>query len=260
MVEYRPFSLMNLKVVNSTNTESIKKMVKISGIHTGRWYKNKIKQNKTVCMMYGIYYKYLSVRGHCLNKKDRPSRYRDFHFKDCDGRETETSRQTLALPMKPQIIGRIRLSVSTTNRTYELSGMTHVTAFRKNGKHSTGPSTYGPWVRTYSEWISRMFVLTVCSYKAQSNEICTYGRVSRGSLPRVRRYDLLYLRTVEYDHSHVWRVSPIHTHMWPKFGHHEVCSCSSICFVRSLVWLALLSITFSLIVHHYSKWPSWKCS
>ena len=77
--------------------------------------------------------------------------------------------------------------------------MIHVTAFRKNGKHSTGPSTYGPWVRTYSKWISLKSVLTVCSYKAQSNEICTYRRVSRGSLPRVRRYDLLYLRTVEYD-------------------------------------------------------------
>ena len=28
-------------------------------------------------------------------------------------------------------IGRIRLSVSTVNRTYELSGITHVTPFRK---------------------------------------------------------------------------------------------------------------------------------
>ena len=31
-------------------------------------------------------------------------------------------------------------------------------------------------------------VLTVCSYRAQSNEICSYGRVSRGSLPWVRRH------------------------------------------------------------------------
>ena len=85
-------------------------------------------------------------------------------------------------------IGRIRLSVSTVNRTYELSGITHVTPFRKYGKHSTGPSTYGPWVRAYSKLFSRKSVLTVCSYRAQSNEICTYGRVSRGSLPRVRRY------------------------------------------------------------------------
>ena len=96
--------------------------------------------------------------------------------------------------------GRIRLSVSTVNRTYELSGITHVTPFRKYGKHSTGPSTYGPWVRTYSKLFSCKPVLTVCSYRAQSNEICTYGRVSRGSLPRVRRYGLLYLRTVENDH------------------------------------------------------------
>ena len=35
-------------------------------------------------------------------------------------------------------------------------------------------------------------VLMVCSYRAQLNEICTYGRVSRGSLLRVRRYGLLY--------------------------------------------------------------------
>ena len=38
------------------------------------------------------------------------------------------------------------------------------------------------------------------SYRAQSNKICTCGRVSRGSLPRVCSYGLLYLRTVEYDH------------------------------------------------------------
>ena len=97
-----------------------------------------------------------------------------------------------------QINGRIRLCVSSANRTYELSGITHVTPFRRYGKHSTGPSTYGPWVRTY-KLFSCKSVLTVCSYRAQSNEIYTYGRVSRGSLPRVRRYGLLYLRTVEYD-------------------------------------------------------------
>ena len=98
--------------------------------------------------------------------------------------------------------GRIRLLVSTVNRTYELSGIIHVTpfpCFRKYGKHSTGPSIYGPWVRTYSKLFSCKSVFTIFSYKAQSNEICTYGRVSRGSLPRVRRYDWLYLWTVEYD-------------------------------------------------------------
>ena len=97
-------------------------------------------------------------------------------------------------------IGRIRLSVSTVNRTYELTGITHVTPFRKYGKHSTGPSTYGAWVRTYSKLFSCKSVLTVCSYRAQANEICTYGRLSRGSLARVRGYGLPYLRTVEYDH------------------------------------------------------------
>ena len=67
------------------------------------------------------------------------------------------------------VIGRIRLSVSTVNRTYELSGITHVTPSRKYGKHSTGPSTYGPWARTYSKLFSCKPVFTVCSYGAQSN-------------------------------------------------------------------------------------------
>ena len=57
--------------------------------------------------------------------------------------------------------GRIRLSVSTVNRTYELSGITHVTLSRKYGKHSTGPSTYGReavptarglWLQNPVEW------------------------------------------------------------------------------------------------------------
>ena len=111
--------------------------------------------------------------------------------------------------LKPENSGRIRLSVSTVNRTYELSGKTHVTPFRKYGKHSTGPSTYGLWARTYSKLFSCKPVLMVCSYGAQSNEICTYGRVSRGTIPRVRRYGLLYLRTVEYDHCHC--------HRWPIY-------------------------------------------
>ena len=45
-------------------------------------------------------------------------------------------------------------AVSTVNRTYELSGITHVTPFCKYGKHSTGTSTYGPWARTYSKLFS----------------------------------------------------------------------------------------------------------
>ena len=71
--------------------------------------------------------------------------------------------------------------------------------FCNYGKYSTGSSTYGPWVRTYSKLFSCKSVLTVCTYRAQSNEICTYGRVSRGSLQRVLSYGLLYLWTVEYD-------------------------------------------------------------
>ena len=41
--------------------------------------------------------------------------------------------------------------------------MTHVTLFRKYGKHSTGPSIYGTWDRAYSKLLSRKFVLPVCS-------------------------------------------------------------------------------------------------
>ena len=94
--------------------------------------------------------------------------------------------------------GRIRLSISKVNRTYELSGITQVTPFSSYEKHSTGPSTYWLWVHTYSKLLSYKSVLTVRSYRSQSNEIYTYRRVSRGSLPRVRWYGLLYLWTVEY--------------------------------------------------------------
>ena len=43
--------------------------------------------------------------------------------------------------------------------------------------------------------------LTVRKYWDQSNVFRTYGRVSRGLFPRVPRYGLLYLGTVEYDQS-----------------------------------------------------------
>ena len=61
-------------------------------------------------------------------------------------------------------------------------------------KKSTDPSSYGPWVRTYSKLFSCKSVLVVCTYRAQGKEIYKYRKVSRGSLPRVRRYGLLYLR------------------------------------------------------------------
>ena len=68
-------------------------------------------------------------------------------------------------------------------------------------KFLTGPSTSGSWALTYNKLFSCKPVLTVCKLVgAQSNEISTYGRVSRGTIPRVRRYGLLYLRSVEYDH------------------------------------------------------------
>ena len=100
------------------------------------------------------------------------------------------------------VYGLIRLSVSTVNRTYEHSGITHVTPFRICRKHLTEFSTCGPWVRTYSKLFSCESAFTVCSCRAQSMEIYTYGRVSRGSLPRVCRYGLLYLWTVKYEHHH----------------------------------------------------------
>ena len=72
--------------------------------------------------------------------------------------------KAMMLSLRSQWVnGHIRLSISTVNRTYELSGITHVTPFRKYGKHSTGPSTYGTWVRTYSKFFSCNSVLTVCS-------------------------------------------------------------------------------------------------
>ena len=71
-------------------------------------------------------------------------------------------------PPAKDVTVRVRLSVSTVNRTHELSGVTHVTPFREYGKHSIGPSTYGPWVRTYSKPFSCKSVR-----RAQSNEICT---------------------------------------------------------------------------------------
>ena len=76
--------------------------------------------------------------------------------------------------------------------------MSHVTSFRIYRKHSTRPSTFGLWVHTYCKLSSCKSVLTVSSYRVQSNEIYTYGRVSCGSLPRVRRHGLLYLWTFEY--------------------------------------------------------------
>ena len=91
------------------------------------------------------------------------------------------SKRTIIRQPKPAeclnqgTMGRIQLLVSTVNRTYELSGINHKAPFRKYGKHSTGPSIYGPWVRTYNKLFSCKSVLLVCSYRAQSNEICYKG-------------------------------------------------------------------------------------
>ena len=101
------------------------------------------------------------------------------------------------------------------SKPYELSGITHVTPFRKYGKHSTEPGTF----RTVSQYLHQVVpcksVLTVCSNRTQSNDICTYGRVSRVSLPRVRTYGLLNLRTIEYDQSQPIFRAPNHKSVMP---------------------------------------------
>ena len=101
--------------------------------------------------------------------------------------------------------------------------------------------TYGPWARAYSKLFSCKPVLTVCSYGAQSNEICTYGRVSRGSIPRVRRYGLLFLQTVEYDQYYIIQpVNLTHRIMGSRFdctkGLGKITLCSAVQSPKS--WVA----------------------
>ena len=105
-------------------------------------------------------------------------------------------------------IGRIRLSVSTASRTYELSDETHVTPFCTYRFHSTGLCNYKPYERTYRRIACCRYGLTARKYWAQSNVFRTYGRVSRGLFLRVRRYGLLYLRTVEYDQCIIIKSGP----------------------------------------------------
>ena len=90
--------------------------------------------------------------------------------------------------------------MNTVNHTCKLSGVPHVIPFHSYGKHSTGPSAYGPSVRTCSKLFSGKFILTVCNYRALLKYFYMYQRVSQGSLLRVPRYGLLNLWTVECDH------------------------------------------------------------
>ena len=75
----------------------------------------------------------------------------------------------------PLHTGRIQLSVSTVNRTYELSGITDMTPFHKYGKHSTGPSTYGLWARTYSKLVSCPFLRFVVTESSRIKSVRTEG-------------------------------------------------------------------------------------
>ena len=98
-------------------------------------------------------------------------------------------------------IGRIRLSVSTASRTYELSEETHLTPFGTYRFPAMGLFNSRPYGRTYRRTTCCRYGLMACKYWAQSKLSCTCGRVSRGVFPRVRRYGLLYLWTGEYDRS-----------------------------------------------------------
>ena len=99
----------------------------------------------------------------------------------------------------PCHIGCVRLPVSTASRTYKLSEETDVTPFCTCRFHSTGLCKYKAEERTYRRKTCCRYGLTVRKYWAQSHVFRTYRWVSRGLFSRVRRYGLLYLRTVEYD-------------------------------------------------------------
>ena len=62
--------------------------------------------------------------------------------------------------LSPLALHSIRLSVSTANRTYELSGITHVTPFpRKTFDWAQYSRTYEPWVSAYNNLSSCESVL-----------------------------------------------------------------------------------------------------
>ena len=101
-----------------------------------------------------------------------------------------------------RIIGRIRQSSKPYLRTFGNNPRDTLPQVRKTFDWAQcklpactvqfGPSAYGLWVRTYNKLLYCKSFPTLCSYRAQSNEICTYGRLSHGCLPRVPRYGLLY--------------------------------------------------------------------
>ena len=83
----------------------------------------------------------------------------------------------------PWTNGRIRLSISTASRTYELWEETHVTPFRTYIFHSTELCNYKTQEQTYRT--SCRYGLTVRNYWARSNVFRTYGTLSRGLFLRV---------------------------------------------------------------------------
>ena len=99
---------------------------------------------------------------------------------------------------KKSHIGRIELSVSTASSTYELSEVTHLAPFCTYKFHSTGLCNY----RKNGLTQEQLAVGTDSRSKSTGpsrSVFSRYGRVSHGLFPRVRKYDLLYLRPVKYD-------------------------------------------------------------
>ena len=69
-------------------------------------------------------------------------------------------------------MGRIRLSISIVNLTYEFSGITHVPPFLSYGRKTFDWAQY---LRTVTPYLQQLVpcksVLMVCSYSVQSNKI-----------------------------------------------------------------------------------------
>ena len=97
-----------------------------------------------------------------------------------------------------EVTGRIRLSVSTESRTYELFKVTHVTTFPTYRCHSTGLCNYKRWERTCRRKIC-------CSYALTARKYWTQSTVSAASEGCHAGYSREFVSTVEYDQCHVCR-------------------------------------------------------
>ena len=133
--------------------------------------------------------------------------FRNFSRQDLDFKSSRifssigdfpTPNSFIVVRVNLRVNGGIRLSLNTESSTYRLSEETHV-----------NPSVRTDFIRLGSVTTNRkngltreqLAVLTGSRSVStgQWKVFRTYGRVSRGLFPRIRRYGLLYLRTVEYD-------------------------------------------------------------